>query len=250
MSTPFMAALTFLLRIEAGYNPRDPGGSMRGVLQGTYDRFREWRGQQRRDVRQITDEEVSTIYALWYWRDGQNDKLETVDRRVALVNFVTGVNIGIKNAAHILQRSAGVREDAVFGPVTLAAVRSADRMRLMVQYLKHLRTYYWRLAQTDPRHRESLHGWMARIESIRQHVGLPDLDGAWVGGPGSTPTPPPAAPESKPEPQKTVGDKIAEMLGLPKSGSDLVPELDTTTVALVAGGALLFFMLLLVVLLK
>lgn len=66
------------------------------------------------------------IYRRKYWRPW----METLNYSVAFQVFDASVNSGERQAAKWLQRAAGVEDDGVVGPVTLAAVSKADPVKL------------------------------------------------------------------------------------------------------------------------
>ena len=65
------------------------------------------------------------------------------------------VNAGPYRATKLLQRSLGVAPDGRVGPVTRAAIKSADPQRLIEKYSQAKRNFYIGLGQ--PRY---LHGWL------------------------------------------------------------------------------------------
>lgn len=141
-------------------DPHDPGGkTMLGVLQRVYDGWRESRRMPRRPVRDITDDEVRTIYLDNYWALVRGDELPL---GVDLAVFDFGVNSGCSRAIKYLQRIVGVVPDGALGAVTLAAVRRHDpavivarlnaERRAFLQQLPH----YWRFGR----------GWMTRMDRV------------------------------------------------------------------------------------
>lgn len=160
-------ALAFVLKEEGGFNAEDPGGgSMRGILQSTYDGWRRSRGLPVRPVRQITDAEVSAIYDANYWRAGGNHQLELIDKGIALANFDAGVNMGIGTAAQMLQRAAGVAADGKIGPGTLAAVAAANRPDLLRRMLEEREKRYRTLASSST-YARWLNTWLGRVQRVR-----------------------------------------------------------------------------------
>lgn len=77
LADAFAKARDFTRRWEGGYvnDPDDAGGATNfGITQRTYDRFRKEWGQTSRGVRDISAEEVSTIYQS-YWESSGAEKL-------------------------------------------------------------------------------------------------------------------------------------------------------------------------------
>jgi lysozyme family protein len=112
--------LPHILKHEGGWanHPRDPGGAtMKGVIQRTYDSWRDRQGQPRQSVRNITDADVAAIYRRDYWDAIKGDDLPAgVDYCI----FDFAVNSGINRASRYLQRAVGAGEDGAIGPATLA----------------------------------------------------------------------------------------------------------------------------------
>ena len=54
---------------------------------------------------------------------------------IAFAHFDAAVNTGVRQAAKLLQRAAGVEDDGRIGAITLGAVRAADERRLLEDML-------------------------------------------------------------------------------------------------------------------
>lgn len=123
--------LPHILKHEGGYvnHPKDPGGATnKGIIQRTYDSWRDRQGQPRQSVRNITDAEVAAIYRRDYWDAIKGDDLPAgVDYCV----FDFAVNSGINRAAKYLQAAVGVAQDGAIGPATIAAAKAQDAAKLV-----------------------------------------------------------------------------------------------------------------------
>lgn len=167
------AALKFVLRWEGGFvdHPADPGGrTNKGVTQKVYDGWRRRQGQPPRDVKDITNDEVHTIYASDYWVPPRCDLLGTP---LGMVQFDTAVNMGVGRAVRFLQASVGCGVDGDFGPGTEAAVAGCDAGSTVKAYCDRREAYYRSLAQQRPPMAVFLKGWLNRLNSLRHEVGLP-----------------------------------------------------------------------------
>lgn len=140
--TRFDHALAHVLKHEGGFvhHPKDPGGATnKGVTQATYDDWRVRQGLPKRSVRQIEAAEISAIYKREYWDRVRGDDLPAgVDYAV----FDLAVNSGVSRAARFLQEAAGVAQDGIIGPQTIAAAKAdPDGVveRLMDRRLRFLR---------------------------------------------------------------------------------------------------------------
>lgn len=155
--------LPHILKHEGGWvnHPKDPGGATnKGIIQRTYDSWRDRQGQPRQSVRNITDAEVAAIYRRDYWDAIKGDDLPAgVDYCV----FDFAVNSGIDRAARYLQRAVGASEDGSIGPATVAKVKSADSAKVIdvicdqrMAFLRGLKTF-----ATFGK------GWTARVDDVR-----------------------------------------------------------------------------------
>lgn len=116
---------------EGGYvnHPDDPGGATNfGVTQAVYDAYRKRTGWTPRPVRQITSEEVSSIYRSQYWDRIMGDALPSGPDH-AIYDFA--VNSGVSRAVKFTQRIVGVEADGVMGNITLAAIKAYDPVALV-----------------------------------------------------------------------------------------------------------------------
>lgn len=148
----FDKGLAFTLRWEGGFtdDPDDPGGrTNHGITQKVY---REWKGDPDADVERITMQEVGAIYRSNYWNalcDGVPDPLATV-------LFDTAVNCGVGRTRRWLL-------DAPGGTGTVNAAKYVMLTR---------RSHYEALAVSNPRMTKYLHGWMNRVDALKEEVGL------------------------------------------------------------------------------
>lgn len=153
--------LGWLAESEGGYvdHPRDPGGATnRGVTQAVYD---EWRGGAvKRPVRYLTDFERDAIYRKLYWNKVRGDDLPSgVDYAV----FDSAVNSGVGQSARWLQRAAGVADDGIIGPITLAAVNADDPDTLIMDIITRRMAFLRQLSTWSTFGR----GWTERVASVR-----------------------------------------------------------------------------------
>lgn len=177
-STRFLNALPFILQWEGGYvnHPNDPGGATnKGVTQKTYDEWRERWGLPKRDVRALEEEELHRIYESGYWLPPRCDKLQEA---LDLVQFDTGVNMGVRRAVRMLQSTIRVTADGDFGPITLRAVLDSDLGSTLVEYCNRREQYYRTLAERRPSLAVFLRGWLNRLDALKSRIGLPGVEAA------------------------------------------------------------------------
>jgi lysozyme family protein len=159
----FDQALSLVLVHEGGYSnhPSDPGGAtMKGVTQAVYDDWRVRQGLGKRSVRDIENGELSAIYRRDYWDRIKGDDLPAgVDYAV----FDFAVNSGVNRASRFLQAVAGVTQDGVIGPASIAAVK-AKPTQAVIQALCDKRLTFLKGLQTWGTFGK---GWGARVAGVR-----------------------------------------------------------------------------------
>jgi lysozyme family protein len=160
----FPTAMSHVLASEGGFvdNPHDAGGATdEGVTQHQYDLWRTAKGLQTRSVRYIDQNEVEAIYRGSYWNAVNADALPAgVDYAV----FDWSVLAGPHRAIEHLQQAAGVAADGSMGPVTLAAVNSADPRQLISAVCAERLAYL----KTRPSWPYFHNGWSSRVASVEQ----------------------------------------------------------------------------------
>lgn len=157
----FDQAFQILLTHEGGYADDtalgDRGGKTRYGVTEAVARTAGYRG----DMRELPLELAKQIYKREYWDAVRADELPTSIRYCV---FDAAVNSGVGQSIKWLQRAAGVRDDGVLGPVTLAAVQQLDasalRMRMLAQRL--------RLMASLPSWPAFSRGWVSRVCSLME----------------------------------------------------------------------------------
>ena len=161
MDVNFQRALPFVLKHEGGYvdHPKDPGGATnKGITIATFRRYIK-PDATKQDLRNITDEQVASIYYQHYWCAAQAQNLPSgVDYAV----FDFAVNSGPSRAVKFLQRAVGVKDDGRIGPKTLEATAKMPARVVIskicdarLAWLKRLRTW-----ATFGR------GWSRRVDGV------------------------------------------------------------------------------------
>lgn len=146
----FTGYIDRVLTHEGGYSldPRDPGGETKfGISKRSYPSI---------DIKNLTREVAVEIYRRDFWDRVQGDKLP---RQFAFQALDAAVNHGIGNAVRWIQRSAGVADDGIIGPLTLAAVGRADPADLVLRFNAERLRFYSKLATFDAFGR----GWVNRV---------------------------------------------------------------------------------------
>lgn len=133
MKENLIPSMKALMSHEGGFvnNPKDPGGMTNlGVTQRVWE---AWVGHPvgEKEMRALTPVIVAPMYKRKYWDKVSGDLLPSgVDHAV----FDFAVNSGPGQAAKILQRVLGVKQDGDIGLVTLEKALSIDSSKLIDDY--------------------------------------------------------------------------------------------------------------------
>lgn len=155
----FDTCFTQLIDHEGNYvnNPADPGGETKyGISKRSYPAL---------DIKWLTMDDAKTIYKRDFWDRAQCDRLPA---GIAFDVFDTAVNSGIGQAIRFLQRSVGVADDGVVGPMTLAAVSRVEPEAVQARFNGQRLDFMTRLTTWDTFSR----GWARRIAKNLQMVGV------------------------------------------------------------------------------
>jgi lysozyme family protein len=169
MTTDLDKALEFLLEEEGGWSnhPADRGGAtMYGVVQATYDSFRQAKGSVIQSVRRISKEEAREVYDTMYWKASGCHKLPWP---VNYLVFDAAVNSGPSRGVRWMQQGLGLKADGVVGPATVKTaedvVQSGNGKKILsivdarVEFLA-------RLVQRSPSQAAFLLGWWRRTMRV------------------------------------------------------------------------------------
>ena len=125
----FDQAFDRLIGNEGGYsfNAADPGGETMWGVTARVARASGYSG----DMKALPRETAAAIYKARYWDTFSAEVLPEVLRFEV---FDAAVNSGVQQGVRWLQRAAGVTDDGILGPMTLAAVHGGDPMRLALAF--------------------------------------------------------------------------------------------------------------------
>ncbi|MDX5592587.1 glycoside hydrolase family 108 protein [Pseudovibrio sp. SPO723] len=178
MKTNFQLVMGWVSLSEGGYvdDPADPGGATNhGITRQTLS---EWRGHAvtKDAVRLLTKDEAEQIYKARYFDLVRFDELPA-GLDYTLVDFA--INSGPGRAIRFLQRALKVKEDGVFGPVTMTAVEhclAMGNMPALIVSINEKRLAFMRSLRHWPRFKN---GWTRRVMgdvmgSQRDDIGVID----------------------------------------------------------------------------
>lgn len=173
VTDPFTRSVEFVLDWEKGFSadPEDRGGPTNfGITERTLTEWRLLKGLGtpaiRRDVEALTVEEAVKIYRVLYW---ERTRCGDLPPPLAFVVFGCAVLQGVKTAKVLLQRSLGVKDDGILGPVTMRTIEVCD-LREVVLDFQARRGKRFGFAPSFVRHGR---GWMRRL--LDQYAEAVDL---------------------------------------------------------------------------
>lgn len=167
----FPQSIDRLLSHEGGYtnDRRDPGnwtggkvgvgdlkGTKFGIAANTYPKL---------DIKGLTRDQAVSIYRRDFWDRARCDRLPSA---VAFQLLDGAVNSGIAQASRWLQRAAGVADDGMIGPASLAAIKAADPNDLVYRFNAERIEFMTRLKNWN------VHGagWMRRLAGNLRYASL------------------------------------------------------------------------------
>lgn len=162
MDRNFAKSLKLVLRHEGGWSdhPKDPGGAtMKGVTLANFRRYVK-PNATKNDLRNISDEQIGTVYRRFYWDAVAGAELpDGVDYAV----FDFAVNSGPSRAAKFLQTYVGAVSDGKIGPATIKAVKAKPHAAV-IHGLCDARMAFLKRLKTWPTFGK---GWTSRVSAVR-----------------------------------------------------------------------------------
>lgn len=149
--TTFDTYIERVLKHEGGYvnHRRDPGGATNfGITQRTLTSIRQKNPRLGlpANVKNLTREQAKECYRIAYWNPIRGDHLP---RAFAFQLLDAYVNTSPETVIRWAQRAAGVADDGIIGPVTLAALNDADPTDLVLNFMASRMEYVTGLSTWD-----------------------------------------------------------------------------------------------------
>lgn len=165
MKENFRKSLQQVLVHEGGFadHPQDPGGAtMKGVTLTTFRRHFGSR-KTKKDLKNITDDQLSQIYRTGYW---DKCRCDTLPSGVDFAVFDGAVNSGPGRSAVWLQAAVGAVRDGGIGPNTLSKVATHEPKAIINEMLDRRLAFLRGLSTFSVFGK----GWMRRVASVRQNA--------------------------------------------------------------------------------
>jgi len=170
----FERSLQFVLDAEGGFSndKNDRGGKTnKGIIQKEYDEYRDNRQEDRRSVKEISDDEVEDIYYNQYWVQGKCYKLPWP---LCAVHFDGCVNTGVGQAGKFLQRAVGAKDDGAVGPNTIKELQNklndVGVEAICNNIIEQRDGFYKLLAQLDSTQKDFSNGWSNRLKHLKEYI--------------------------------------------------------------------------------
>ncbi|ATU46899.1 secretion activator protein [Acinetobacter junii] len=108
------------------------------------------------DIKNLTLEKAKEIYKRDWWDKLNADSLDTA---IVFQVWDFAINAGMGTAKRKLQKSVGMAEDGIIGPLTLKAIQKADLNDILMKFNAERLKHYTSLS-TWPRYGK---GWTLRV---------------------------------------------------------------------------------------
>lgn len=168
MSDDFDRSYAFVAVDEGGNDddPADHGGrTSRGITQREYTAWLKEQGRPDADVWHAPDADIKAIYHDEYWMP-EGSWMPT---GINYMFFDAKVNMGAHEAILLLQRALGITDDGRIGPVTRAAILSANVPTLINSFAGQKIIFYRAIAR-KPQQKKFLKGWLNRVQHVKTNA--------------------------------------------------------------------------------
>lgn len=166
----FAWALAFTMRWERGIHrpsPSDPNPTKDGITQRYYDAVAKQQGWPAKSVYDLTDGEITRIYAL-LWEQAQCPALP---RLLACAHFDASVNMSRPRAVRCLQFGVGATPDGLLGDRTIARAWQVPTQEAVRRAIGAREAEYRKIALDYPAKAPNLDGWLHRTSHLRAYLG-------------------------------------------------------------------------------
>lgn len=151
-SEAYLKAIKITLKFEGGYFAEEHTNF--GIMQGTYDAFRLSKGMPKKDVLDISKDEVYECYYIRYFLRGDCD---TLGPAMMTVHLDACVNFGITGANRIL------------GKVLDRCPNATDKeMALIYCDIRMERRY--EIVKNNSKKKKFLKGWLRRDKKLKRII--------------------------------------------------------------------------------
>lgn len=168
----YVDAINKVLKHEGGFvnDPADSGGATNfGITKAVYEKYKG-RSVSIDEIKNMPKGDAISIYKRDYWDGIGGDLINSYI--VAYALFDIAVNRGVSSAVKSAQRIIGVSVDGKIGPNTLNKINQQNEKTFVAAFLADAKQFYVDLAERRPKDAKFLDGWLNRVSSISDYVGV------------------------------------------------------------------------------
>ena len=165
-------AINKVLAHEGGFvfDPADSGGATNfGITKAVYEKFKG-RSVTVDEIKNMPKSDAVLIYKRDFWDAIGGDKINSY--KIAYALFDQAVNRGVSASVRSAQRILGVNPDGKMGPSTIDKINRQNETDFLSKFLADAEKFYRDLVARRPKDAKFLKGWLNRISSISDYVGV------------------------------------------------------------------------------
>ena len=156
----------FIKKHEGGFAniPNDKGGATNSGI--TIATFQSVYGKNKtvNDLKHMTNEQWLYIFTKLFWNRMRGNDIKSQSVANEIVDFLWGSG---KYALTNTQKVLGIKQDGIFGNVTINAINSSNPKILFEQIKKERINYYYRIVKNNPTQKKFLKGWINRANDMK-----------------------------------------------------------------------------------
>lgn len=166
----FDKAIEFTFNNEGTFTDNDADLGGQTNLGVTLHLLKRWREDHQLptatvdDLKKLSKDEAKDIYKYYFWDFLHLDRV--ADDSIATAIFDVAVNMGPCMAAKLAQKTAGLPEDGIVGPVTLTRLNSLDPKTFLIGFANYVTITYQQIAASHESQKVFLAGWLNRAVRI------------------------------------------------------------------------------------
>lgn len=110
----------------------------------------------------LNGDEAINIYWFYFWKMQHLNELTNIKVATKILDMM--VNMGVHQATQLVQRTLEIKDDGVFGFLTISAVNKADSDDLLNKLVVSCKDFYTKIAIGN--NTKFLEGWLNRAGKI------------------------------------------------------------------------------------
>lgn len=158
--------ITFIKKHEGGFAnlKYDKGGATNSGI--TLSTFQAVYGKNKtvNDLKHMTNEQWLNIFTKLFWNRMRGNDIKSQSVANEIVDFLWGSG---KYALTNTQKVLGIKQDGIFGNVTINTINSCNPKTLFENIKKERINYYYRIVKNNPTQNRFLKGWINRANDMK-----------------------------------------------------------------------------------